>query len=87
MFQLNLSNCSLNSLDLTINNNSVELLPIKNDSNLVYFPNLRSLHLSNNPWHCDCSLYQSLEKLMHYDKEYFESESLARLFFITHLLT
>lgn len=44
---------------------------------VIRFKKLRSLILKDNPWHCDCSLYHSLNNLMRFETE-FESEFNAR---------
>lgn len=49
----------------------------KNDSEISTFPALRSIHLEENPWHCDCELLKSLKQLQHLNTG-FESENSAR---------
>ena len=45
---------------------------------LEQFPKMRSLKLENNPWTCDCHLFETLRILEHYGTHRFQSDDDAR---------
>ncbi|KAJ6638216.1 Toll-like receptor Tollo [Pseudolycoriella hygida] len=72
---LDISGCSLKTLEITYKDADQS-----NDSNSssLLFTNLQSLKIDNNPWHCNCSLFKTLQKLMKFDENDFQSENTAR---------
>lgn len=67
--EVDLSHCNLASLEYA---NFLE------DPQTEQFPKLRSLKLENNPWECDCHLYETLTVLEHYGSHQFQSDDDAR---------
>lgn len=74
--QLDISNCSLKSLGTTYDD--ADHLDDNDNTIPLLFANLQSLKLNNNPWHCNCSLFKTLQKLMKFDENDFQSENTAR---------
>lgn len=85
-------NSKLSSFNITQLQNPSKLREIDfsycNLSSLVYepgdskipdpFPKMRSLKLENNPWNCNCDLYDTLRILEHYGSHQFQSDDDAR---------
>lgn len=76
--QLDLTNCSLSTLNLELPGNTTTTTQTNSTTVDVRFPKLRTIMMKDNPWHCDCSLYKSLYKLMNLDKNMFFSQYNAR---------
>ncbi|XP_037047571.1 leucine-rich repeat-containing protein 70-like [Bradysia coprophila] len=72
---LDISNCSLITLEITQDNADHS---DDNDTIPLLFSNLQTLKIDNNPWHCNCSLFKSLQRLMKFDESDFQSEHTAR---------
>ncbi|GAB0095146.1 Leucine-rich repeat [Sergentomyia squamirostris] len=66
--ELDLSNCSLETL-------SIDITPTDDDDD---FPKLRLLKLENNPWNCDCRLFSALQEMEHHGRKGFYSDDRAR---------
>lgn len=74
-FQLDISNCSLRTIEMTYDDADHT---DDNDTLPILFSHLQSLKIDNNPWHCNCSLFKSLQMLMKFDENDFQSENTAR---------
>lgn len=68
----------LRAIDLSHCNLSTILYSIPGDIDKDIFPKLRALKLENNPWNCNCQLYDTLKILEQYGSHQFHSDDDAR---------